>query len=334
MFDLGYWLRRFLHHYWKKRFIPSVLVCEDCIRNVQGNHQRKQPTHHVHGLGLRLTKPRPEQFKFRRYFAPRKLPSKVDLRSILLNGGFKVFDQGQQGSCTANCGAADKAYMEIKQGDYPSPFSRAFLYAEERIQEGTFPGDGGAMMETIGTVLGNEGICLDKTMPYSQFDCATKPSAAAKGEAANWLSLKNQTRLNLNEIKQALAGNGPVRFGVPVPQSFMDASKGFVPVPSNNEQILGGHAILCLGYDDNLTSPNGTKGHFIFANSWGTSWGDKGFGYLPYAFMSFYESDVDDWQQLDTDTPGPIPPTPDPWTQFIQALIDFLTKWLKQQGGA
>ena len=45
----------------------------------------------------------------------------------------------------------------------------------------------------------------------------------------------------------------------------------------------GGHAVSIVGY---------TQDRFIVRNSWGTSWGDKGFGYasLAYAQDAFTEA--------------------------------------------
>lgn len=293
--------------------MPPIHYCRKCRQHVERKDLDKHDERNIVSFGAILTKPRPEQFRYRQHYAtqPKKLPSKVDYRPTLTAGGFQIFDQGQQGSCTANCGCADKAYHEIVQGDYPSPFSRSFLYYEERVILGTTNQDSGAEMENIGQVLGKEGCCLDKTMPYSQWNYTTTPSAAAKSEALNWLDSPTQTRLDLTTIKEALADHGPVRFGIPVPQSFMNTGgNGFVPEPNLNEGILGGHAVLCLGYDDTLTH-NGVTGYYLMVNSWGTSWGSQGFFYLSYSTMQSYDSNfggTDNWQQLDA--PAPPPPTP------------------------
>ncbi len=48
------------------------------------------------------------------------------------------------------------------------------------------------------------------------------------------------------------------------------------------------------GYDDNIwvdinsngTVDSGEKGAFRIANSWGTGWGEGGYGWLPYAYVT------------------------------------------------
>ena len=58
----------------------------------------------------------------------------------------------------------------------------------------------------------------------------------------------------------------------------MDAIKtGVVPLPGPNEQTIGGHALVLVGYQDD-------QKRFIFRNSWGT-WGDGGYGYIPYEYV-------------------------------------------------
>ena len=83
-------------------------------------------------------------------------------------------------------------------------------------------------------------------------------------------------------IKRALSENPPVIAGITVFSEMIgnEARKtGVVPVPAKGSTIVGGHAIVLVGYDDKTQ-------RFKFANSWGTDWGDKGFGYLPYAYLT------------------------------------------------
>jgi len=317
-------LKRLLHRIWKKRFLPSRYYDHLNKRFVKEKDAGKPG---VRTYGVRLTKPKPEQFKFRqRYLGVRlrpKLPSRVDYRDLLSNGGFMVFDQGSQGSCTANCGCADKAFQEILSNTYGDPFSRAFLYYECRKLHGWENEDSGAEMEDIGIILGSEGVCLDSTMPYSQFDYTTPPDQEAIDEALAWTDDRDQTRLSWGEVKSALV-EGPVminnipvglpRIGVPIYSSFTSSeyNGGWVPIPQPTEELLGGHALLVVGYDDDLVSPSGVKGHYIVLNSWGRLQGARGYQYFPYDYEKWSGPQSDNWQQFDQ-TPGPGPgPEPEP----------------------
>ncbi len=55
-------------------------------------------------------------------------------------------------------------------------------------------------------------------------------------------------------------------------------------MPETNEVILGGHAVVVCGYEDDMTA-NGETGYFIIRNSWGSDWGSNGYFYMPYKFV-------------------------------------------------
>jgi C1A family cysteine protease len=80
-------------------------------------------------------------------------------------------------------------------------------------------------------------------------------------------------------------------FGFSVYESFMSpdvASTGKVPLPPRGEQLLGGHAVLAVGYDDALQS-------FIVRNSWGPKWGIKGYCEMPYGYLTDPQLARDFW---------------------------------------
>jgi C1A family cysteine protease len=89
-------------------------------------------------------------------------------------------------------------------------------------------------------------------------------------------------------------------FGFTVYESIEQAStNGNIPFPCSTERVLGGHAVMAVGYDDNLKIKNNacgeeTKGAILIRNSWGTSWGAQGYGYLPYEYV-LQELAVDWW---------------------------------------
>jgi C1A family cysteine protease len=69
--------------------------------------------------------------------------------------------------------------------------------------------------------------------------------------------------------------------------------------------VLGGHAMLVIGYDDTMTIVNSTtgkttKGALIIRNSWGPSWGDHGYGAIPYEFV-MNQLAVDFWSLAKAD---------------------------------
>ena len=92
-------------------------------------------------------------------------------------------------------------------------------------------------------------------------------------------------------MKAALINGTPFVVGILVYSSFETpevAKTGIVPLPKDTDQLLGGHAVVCVGFDDN-------KQQFIMRNSWGTAWGDHGHFYLPYSYLSSSTVTSDLW---------------------------------------
>jgi C1A family cysteine protease len=206
------------------------------------------------------------------------LPPLVDLRPQMP----PVFDQGDLGSCTANSSLALAWYLAIKEGHPSVEPSRLFQYYNTRALEGTTRYDSGASIRDSIKSLAKWGFASETAWPYNIAKFKVKPPAAAYNEAKKEIVKQyHSVPQDAGQIKAALALGLPVDFGFTVYKSFESdgvAKTGIVPMPEPHEQILGGHAVLIVGYDDE-------KQMFIVRNSWGVEWGDKGYFYMPYAYV-------------------------------------------------
>jgi C1A family cysteine protease len=222
--------------------------------------------------------------------APDDLPSSVDLRTI----GFMPipYDQGKLGSCTANSIAAAIEFDRAKQKLEVWTPSRLFIYYHERLLEGTVNTDAGAMIRDGFKVINSTGFAKETTWPYIPSQFRVAPNAQAMAEAGNCKVVTYQAvDQTPHSIKAALASGYPICFGISVYSSFESrdvALSGRVPMPSFFDSSLGGHAILLVGYDE-------AKQLYTFRNSWGTGWGDKGYGYLPYQYVHSDKLASDFW---------------------------------------
>jgi C1A family cysteine protease len=126
--------------------------------------------------------------------------------------------------------------------------------------------------------------------PYDISKFAEKPSDDCYSIAKKYHSVEyKQLEQDLNQFKQCLVQGLPFVFGISVYSSFETEQvrqTGIVPMPHlTTEKRLGGHALMCVGYDD-------TKQAFIVRNSWGTTWGIEGYCYIPYDYLANVELDL------------------------------------------
>lgn len=209
-----------------------------------------------------------------------KLATKVDLRS----GCPAVYDQGNLGSCTAQALAALVAFLFKKQKKTVYTPSRLFIYYNERVLEGTVSIDCGATIRSGMKVLNKQGSPRENLWPYVIRNFAKKPTTDVYKDGLKHLvtSYQRVNNANLGLMKTVLSNGTPIVGGFTVFESFITdavARTGIVPMPNLSEGVLGGHAILVVGYDD-------TKNWFIVRNSWGSSWGDRGYFYIPYDYFT------------------------------------------------
>jgi C1A family cysteine protease len=217
-----------------------------------------------------------------------KLPKKVDLRSKMP----AVYDQGQLGSCTANAIGAAFEFEHTKQGLKDFMPSRLFIYYNERAMEGTVDTDSGAMIRDGMKSVAKLGVCTETTWPYDIPKFTEKPPKKAYDEAGKHQALVYRRVLpNVHQMQGCLAAGYPFVFGFSVYESFMSpevAKTGEVPLPPRGEQLIGGHAVLAVGYDDAIQ-------RFIVRNSWGDGWGIKGYCTMPYSYLTDPQLARDFW---------------------------------------
>jgi C1A family cysteine protease len=218
------------------------------------------------------------------------LPTAVDLRPQCPT---EIYDQGQLGSCTGNAiaGAIEFLQMKQKAADIFTP-SRLFIYYNERVIEGSVNSDSGAQIRDGIKTVANEGACHEKIWPYVIAKFRAKPSKAAFADGAKHTAIQYQRLVQtLTEMKGCLASGYPFVFGFTVYESFegADVTKtGVVPYPASGEKVLGGHAVLAVGYDD-------ASQRFIVRNSWGATWGMKGYFTMPYSYLTTSTLSDDFW---------------------------------------
>lgn len=225
---------------------------------------------------------RPDQRDKRYSYDKVSLPSKIDLRPQCP----VIWDQKSLGSCTSHGSSFAFQFDAIKQKDEMANVqpSRLFVYYNTRVLEGTVGEDSGASVRNAIKSIINTGVCAETMWPYIIRKFARKPYLKCYREAKKHTGVLYQriNNNNLNDLKACLADGFPFVFGFSVYESFESdevAKTGIVPMPNSNEKNLGGHCVAAVGYDDD-------KKVFIIRNSWGEDWGDKGYFYMPYEYLT------------------------------------------------
>ncbi len=283
-------------------FAPKVLIHRESGRRVMLS-------------GCRPSSSRPA--RSRRYGADRldadALPPKVDLRPSMN----RVEDQADSNSCTANAIAGAYEFLLRDHDDAPNDVSRLFIYFNARAIDSDDIADQGSSIVSAIDALSEYGACDETTWPYDLGEINTEPPGDAYDQAtALTLDEAQEVAVDLRAMKHCLAEGYPFVFGLSLFGSFDEAARnGRVPDPSDDDDAReshGLHAMLAVGYSDKSQC-------FVVRNSWGESWGDAGYCYIPYSYMTQPSLCFDLWTIRTLTDAGPYE---DAWSDEDDGFYD------------
>lgn len=226
----------------------------------------------------------------------RGLPSSVSLEQYCPTAG----SQGKFGTCVGFASAYAlrtilfvKAMREAGYSADPNlhQFSPTFVYEQIKFRDDIDCSKGSYISDAL-NLLQDKGVATLKTMPYQ---CGTSISQELLKEGSNfkilsYLTLFNSANISADQkvlvTKKALSEGNPCILGFKTTKSFKVRTMDIWRQQTTDDEpeaVRLGHAMCIVGYDDNKYG-----GSFRVLNSWGTTWGDKGFIWIPYKEFAKY----------------------------------------------
>lgn len=236
------------------------------------------------GLGYFADSPDPRDYGFIFPAIPKawQPPQKWDWRKTVSMPA--IGDQGLRSTCVVwAVGNGMKGWQETEESGQPIKFltkSINFLYGECKKIDGLANIDGTTLRAAM-------EVLLKIGIPSEDY---------FKQEGDKFYKISKYERLSkyqMKDMKTSLVINGPFVTGFLMFESWNEGETkrtGKIPMPSRKQTQTGAHAVCVVGYDDE-------KNCWIFRNSWGKGWGDKGYGYLPYEYIEKHGQDV--WAAYD-----------------------------------
>ena len=219
-----------------------------------------------------------EELKFNETYEAKEVKEK----SVSLKEHFtKVKDQRQIGACTVFAISSIYEYILKRNSNEEADLSESFVYYNVRHLDGKELEDTGSSFQDVIACIGEQGICTEALHPYTR-SLSDIPSDEAylDGETRRITKALN-VNVALDDIRSAIQEGYPVAISLKIFDSF-NATTGFVKRPTDEEiesADFGYHAMVVVGYSDD------TK-FFLVRNSWGEHFGDRGYCYIPYSYIS------------------------------------------------
>ena len=199
----------------------------------------------------------------------------VDLR-----GNFRqIQDQETLQSCIANVSACLIDYSARQKNININSPSRLFMYYNERDLDDDPNVDSGSTMEDCVAALTIFSCCDEKDWAYDLSKVSIKPSDELYRKALLNYSISGDKISNdLKSLQAFLHFGKPWMCGMLVyPNTFTNMQNHTVNLSRSFDVVLGGHCIICVGYDNK-------RKVWIMRNSWGEDFGEDGYFYVPFSY--------------------------------------------------
>ncbi len=228
-----------------------------------------------------------DRYGRQRILRANELPDKIDLRASLP----VVLDQGERGTCLAFAvTAAHERVRNLESGAIEDLSEELLYWSCKQIDEDRDPG---TSFSSASRVLMNLGQPREDVWPYDGLrDDANifyNPPEGALDAAPYYNASIARISPTIQNIQSWLARGFAVALALSLSRGFFEPMRGVISMPVSEEELMDGHAVLVVGYENGAVAG---EGFLILRNSWGLDWADGGYGYLPYAYIEHYGGDA------------------------------------------
>lgn len=194
-----------------------------------------------------------------------------------------IEDQLHLGSCVGQAivGAFELMVNKL-YSDRFIDLSRLFVYYNARLYDNLVDEDVGAYMRDGIKAVKEYGVCSEQLWPYNVQKFSTAPGVDCYIEAKNRIIRRYYRVRSSEDVVNAVNENYPVVISMSVYNSFYDLElpgRAVLALPQLWEEMIGGHAVCIVGYDL-------AKKQFTCRNSFGLDWGDQGYFYMPFSYVT------------------------------------------------
>ncbi len=186
-----------------------------------------------------------------------------------------IHDQGAEGSVVAMA-VVTAMETSLARAGQPRALSARYLFEKARRYDDLPPTAQGGYFEAVLYVAQFFGVPDEEVWPYVPLRrTLPKGTSWKKLEAAPHTRARAFRLEGLKDIPFHLEAGRPIVAGVPVYNGawMTDEVAATGRIAPEFDTWVGGHGLTIVGYDP-------ASGEIRFANSWGTAWGDGGFGTL------------------------------------------------------